>query len=327
MDINTDGIEVEREITESRNDIASLQKEIDALDEELQELAQQEKVLEDLINQEKQKTYNENIKKKRQDDWQIPPIVQYSYFDESISKYFTVESPEVMKSKKSATDLNEISSGIMQSYQKIVALKENILYENLYRLNGITAFPLNKIFDPERNYLGIRFDIFSTLHKKYSTIHYVILRLSVPLPIFTKEASTDPLQKTYSVHKSTFYVPENTSKLLQNPDLNTGVENFVEKVRDQLLYEQLINDFKQFVIDLTYTDLGFTDDKPVFPQQSFGDYFQLTNKDIDIRGHITTDCTIHISSITPNPTNLNDIFHTHDFPSIRKHLLEILKQI
>lgn len=321
--MTSDEVEVEREITESRNDIAGLQKEIEALDEELQELVQQEKVLEDLINQEKQKSYNESMKKKRQDDWQIPAIVQYSYFDESISKYFNVESPEVMKSKKSTTDLNEISSGIIQSYQKIVALKENILYENLYRLKGVTAFPLNKSFDPEKNYLGLRFDIFSTYQKKYCTIHYVILRLQVPLPIYVKDTTSEHLQKVYSVHKSTFHVPENITKILQNPDLNVGVERFVEQIRDQLLYEQLVNDFKQFALDLTYSDLGYNDNRPVFEEQIFGDTFQLSNKNTNIQGHITTDCTIHVTSIIPNTSN--DIFHIHDFPSIRRELLEILK--
>lgn len=55
-------------------------------------------------------------------------------------------------------------------------LKNNILYENMLRIGGITAFPVNDHTLGSEKVLGIRLDNFSHKSHKFLLPHYVILR-------------------------------------------------------------------------------------------------------------------------------------------------------
>lgn len=48
-----------------------------------------------------------------------------------------------------------------------------VLEENVHRFNGITLFPVSA--DSRGSYLGIRFDTFNTVSKRFNKPHYIIL--------------------------------------------------------------------------------------------------------------------------------------------------------
>ncbi|EGV63104.1 minichromosome maintenance protein [Yamadazyma tenuis] len=174
MDI--DGDALTQEINGIENDIDSLKKEIEGLEAELQREKEESKQLNKLVETERvslQRLKNLEKRKKRpqdQYDENVPPIVQHTYFDESVSDYFNVGKdfePRIVK----RIDINDLTLESAQSARKIIALKENILYENLYRLGGLTAFPLN-----DNSCLGLRFDRFDSFNKRFLSPNYVILR-------------------------------------------------------------------------------------------------------------------------------------------------------
>lgn len=103
-----------------------------------------------------------NKKRKTNDlnDFLIPGPVNHEYFDKTINKYFQNEQPRVKNNR--ASDWN--TSG-------------NILLENIYRMFGITAFPVRKPNSKSKkpNLLGIRIEIFNEIDLIFETPHYLIL--------------------------------------------------------------------------------------------------------------------------------------------------------
>lgn len=243
-----------------------LKQEITILQQELANLQQQHKLLEKSVDEETKCDFKPN----HNDD---VPIVHHSYFDESISKYFDIKP----------TSFNVGSA--MDDYNKIIALKENILYENLYRLIGITAFPLNRVFDPESHFLGIRFDIFSDVHKLFNTIHYVILRLTKPATD-AKTLQNTPNSLRYSVYKATCFIPEHISSQLQfdNPTKEVVVL-FTKHLRKELIQHQLQIDLEWFINDLKFNDVDIGIDGQVFKSiVKYDNIFSISNSEylIDI---------------------------------------------
>jgi central kinetochore subunit Mal2/MCM21 len=99
--------------------------------------------------------------KRLEEEHIIPDPVKHEFFDESISKYFNVpvsnDNSLANESKKDKT--------------------KNVLLENVYRMFGITAFPVK---DPSRpnasELLGIRVEIFNEFELKFETPYYIILK-------------------------------------------------------------------------------------------------------------------------------------------------------
>ncbi|KAI5952194.1 MCM21 [Candida margitis] len=139
-------------------------------------------------------------------------MIKHTYFDPSISHFF--ETTEETSSTSSSSQLQLINQRIMESTD----VKENIMYENILRMSGITAFPINnKHLFPNDEILGVRFDIFSYKSKSYKQPHYVIL-------LKRKDKSDTPY---WSVYKTTLpmYAPLNEyqQELQQTSDLDKFV--------------------------------------------------------------------------------------------------------
>ena len=86
---------------------------------------------------------------------------------------------DILNDKNGKSDTGEIVDGrrILRS-KELQALQEEeipkIQIENVYRFNGVTVFPISN--DPERTFIGIRFDVFNSYLKKFITSHYIILK-------------------------------------------------------------------------------------------------------------------------------------------------------
>ncbi|CAI5760573.1 unnamed protein product [Candida verbasci] len=189
----------------------------------------------------------ENIQHQQHNNINAPHIIRHNYFDSSIQQYFdtNIDEPEVPREKPNYSNFNSIDK---------LDLRENILYENIFRMIGITAFPINKrdlpngtnedIIDPNllpqnRNVasisdelLGIRFDIYSSHSKTFKTPHYIILR-----KIMNKDFT---LNKYYSIYKDTIplYIHlKDHEDVLQN-NKHSEIDNLSKFT--YLVYEKLI---------------------------------------------------------------------------------------
>ncbi len=114
----------------------------------------------------KQQPPQQPMSKKRrrfEEEYVIPEPARHEYFDNSISKFFTnittTEPHQPPVTDDNSTKVN------------------NIILENIYRMFGITAFPVS---DPSKNIkrdlLGIRIEIFNQSLLKFETPHYLILQ-------------------------------------------------------------------------------------------------------------------------------------------------------
>ncbi|ODQ44462.1 hypothetical protein PICMEDRAFT_13659 [Pichia membranifaciens NRRL Y-2026] len=107
--------------------------------------------------------------------------------NDDISNYATLDQLgkmdellyDILNDKNDDLDMGEIVDGrrILRS-KELQALHGDeipkIQIENVYRFNGITMFPISN--DPERIFIGIRFDVFNSYLKKFTTCHYIILK-------------------------------------------------------------------------------------------------------------------------------------------------------
>ncbi|CCH41677.1 Central kinetochore subunit MCM21 [Wickerhamomyces ciferrii] len=111
--------------------------------------------------------------KKFQEEYIIPEPARHEHFDSSISKYFTQQQTNQKNTNHAVT------SQVSHAQQKQAKL-DQILLENIYRMFGITAFPVS---DPskgiKRELLGIRIEIFNETESKFETPHYLILEKNV----------------------------------------------------------------------------------------------------------------------------------------------------
>ncbi|CAG60040.1 uncharacterized protein GVI51_H07051 [Nakaseomyces glabratus] len=127
---------------------------------------------------------NEKLHSLPEHEWVLKtqPLVEHRLFDESVRDVIDTDiliSPS--KRKQKIQQLNPNSTGKVS--------KEPIQYENIYRLFGISYFPLvdpsDLIFDSKtekmivtRDMLGIRFDIFNESSKSFEKPHYILLKKS-----------------------------------------------------------------------------------------------------------------------------------------------------
>ena len=113
-------------------------------------------------------------------DIEIPEIIKHNYFDPSIQKYFQQSTSPSNQLSLPENTTTKIASSQLKPINDL-ELKENVLYENIFRMFGITAFPINQYLfknndDPNEQILGLRFDLYSNFTKCFQQPHYCILR-------------------------------------------------------------------------------------------------------------------------------------------------------
>lgn len=119
----------------------------------------------------KQQTMNKR-RRRFEEEYVIPEPARHEYFDSSISKFFQsigAQPPHDGNDYKQHGPINNKSQ-----------IVNNIILENIYRMFGITAFPVS---DPSkaarRDLLGVRIEIFNEKLKKFETPHYMIFERDV----------------------------------------------------------------------------------------------------------------------------------------------------
>lgn len=208
-------------LSDFRQDISSLEQEIAQLEAEYNEINEKlrglkesgPKAVEEREGRE-QKEYEITPPRVRNvyEDVVIPQPLEHEFFDLSILDFFKTD--EVPKTKPSLDD----------ELNRDEATLQRINTENLYRLNGVTAFAVNdesvhgitRVEDLRQ--LGLRFDLFNTKVGKFDKPHYIILN---------KEEKNN----NWFIFKKT--VPGYINLDVQW--LNTDLQHFVSIVRKQLL--------------------------------------------------------------------------------------------
>lgn len=187
-------MEIDLELKTIEQDINSLKQELKSINDEIRRTQEENTILQKTVDRERHYIKKLHSKSKRPLEDDGPPIVQHSYFHDSISKYFKIGQdfePQLINT----VDIDHLSLGAVQSARKIIALKENVLYENLYRMGGLTAFPLN-----DKTCLGLRFDRVDGRTGSFMPPNYVILRKE---PVIVKDVETTK----WKVYKHTISQP------------------------------------------------------------------------------------------------------------------------
>lgn len=279
-----DQAQLTRDIEDARVDVNGLSKEIEGLEAELltanqnveklsKQLEEEERKLIDTVNGHKDKNHNRK-RNYHMDENLDPPRVQHSYFDESITHFFTIDHvvrPR-LDNMQQHINIDDLAVGITQKAKQVVAMKENILYENIFRFNGITAFPLNEAFMAGTEFLGLRFDNFSSVNNKFLDPHYVILRKE---QIDSKQHGVIDAWKVYRDTLPAFIPTEEISHVLIDQNNDEGLLLFATTIRKYLVKIQFKHDtlvqLPSCVYNILYTD----------PNRSFGSGSPLFSIDID----------------------------------------------
>ncbi|ODV95622.1 hypothetical protein PACTADRAFT_34182 [Pachysolen tannophilus NRRL Y-2460] len=192
-------------LNDFKQDITSLESEISELDQEYEALTLKYNEL--LLRVKDNKRGNDDGEGKQvfnNEEMSVPAAIEHQYFDPSIARFFDVEVErsvsvpatvpvpvEEKEQRLGDRKRQKIDDGGDQEDAHSLLSKINL--ENLYRLNTITAFPINdpSLFDAELEsaelksqqkdfnsleYLGIRFDLFNNTLKKFHKPHYIILK-------------------------------------------------------------------------------------------------------------------------------------------------------
>lgn len=243
-------MDVSSSIEDVRQDIRLLAQEIAPLEEEYvqiqRELASLEPIV--VVPPEDQR----NAEKQPYDDV-IPPLVHHEPFDVSIARFFCKkEQPRTKKPKPNPPN-------VLLRAKATVEIKDNVLYENIFRFGGITAFPINKfLFSADDELMGLRFDVFSHSRNCYLKPHYAVLRKSQ-----VKGFS----ERRWQIFRHTLplYIPlTEYAKDLLLGESDSGVAALVTKVRTQLIRTQYKHDKFDKLQKMKYSHFGLLLDKAVF---------------------------------------------------------------
>lgn len=240
--------QLELEIEGVRQDIRSLQQEIDPLQLQYDQLARELLSLEAELESESPEE-NPHARSKAQYDDSVP-LVQHSYFDESIAHLFADDAWEEPASSKKQK-IHQLSYDILARADAAVEVKENILYENVFRFGGITAFPINKTLVKDE-ILGLRFDRLSHSKHQFITPHYMILR---KINRNTKLLNYGVLK--WGIHRHTLpvYVPlEQFDKYLLEEDEVEGVRKFAVAIRNSLISTQYKHDKFDAILQMKHAE-------------------------------------------------------------------------
>ena len=256
--MSTDSLQIE--IQEVKGDIQSLHLEIDVLDKEYSALLAQAKDLEESLRQGDEPYNLQEIHGHSKANYDIdgPPVIKNSCFDESIRKYFTnvlddVEEEESTEVVTKRQKLDIIASDFKAKSETILEMKQNILYENIFRFGGVTSFPLNPfLFDENDEIMGLRFDVFSHYKRKFITPHYVILR---------KMKNTEKgLQTTmkWEVYRHTLpvYLPISEYSECLHEDEEVAFSKFTQQIREHLIQIQYKHDKFDFLRNIKYDHIS-----------------------------------------------------------------------
>ncbi|EMG50305.1 MCM21 Inner kinetochore subunit MCM21 [Candida maltosa Xu316] len=248
-----------KEIEEIRADIATIETDISENRREKDELLQNIKDLEvqsSTPSQPDSPTSNEQAI-----DIEIPEVIKHNYFDPSIEAFFHQRPIDRKEKEMQSQDLVSKSRTIRRD--KDLELKENILYENICRMFGVTAFPINQfLFDGSNmSIVGLRFDIFSNTTKTFVTPHYCILeRLSL-----NKHGST---LYRWIIYKHTLPVFLQLDKyegyLNETDDNPRNLWKFVEVIYSDLTKFQYRLDKLNQLLKFTKSQFGSLLEEPVF---------------------------------------------------------------
>lgn len=170
------------------------------------------------------------------DDIIIPEAAHHEFFDTLINNRIQEKLIDYDRELENDSKKKKLNDEIEKNdYLKITNdLNPKIQFENIFRLGGLTAFPVN---DPTRysnkqdttntnteyddRFLGLRFDIFSRYESKFLIPHYIILK---------------KIEKnnSWSIFKTTIpkYIP--LSKI-SNDYLNNDLTKFVSIIRKNLI--------------------------------------------------------------------------------------------
>lgn len=204
------------------HEIETLRAEVEQLEHEISKYTQDKedanKQLDELKNQ--PDPISENEMDSDSNDESIPQVISHNHFDPEVARILA----EANKAKKHTTP-EEVS---------------NILYENIFRFTGITAFPINKtLLSEDETVFGIRFDIFSAHDKKFVAPHYVILKKT--------PHEKDPNHYRWSVFRHTLpaYIPISEAEAFLEVGLdedNQSVSNFAHLIYSYLAQTQAKHD-------------------------------------------------------------------------------------
>lgn len=131
------------------------------LNKSLQENSKTNHIASDISPENPTPKRRKKSKRERQfeEEYVPPEPVKHEFFDESISKYF--KTPRTTPKSLEGDDTVQEKT-------------KNVLIENVYRMFGITAFPVKDPSCPDTQ-LGVRIEIFNELEFRFETPHYIIL--------------------------------------------------------------------------------------------------------------------------------------------------------
>lgn len=171
-----------------------------------------------------------------------PPLVHFSYFDDSIHHYFAPDGSGTTVDSKSGDEK------VLHHIDAKTSGAKFALQELTWRLGGISAFPINnRLYDDSSDaLLGVRFDILSHFTHQFVLPHYIILRRR------QHKSSADELKWLVFRYTTPSYLPLATFTHFL---LEDNLYDFVQSVRECLVYTQYKHDKFLLVSGMTYGDV------------------------------------------------------------------------
>lgn len=133
-------------------------RRMDQIEREIEELEQQILEVESLI-----KSLQIPQRRREKRSYNDPELISHCPLDPSIAHFFPTNGASTMMDTFKSSALTRAAT---QTFSK-----ELLMYENIFRLGGITAFPLDKVHG--HTLLGIRFEEYSV--NAFLKPHYLIL--------------------------------------------------------------------------------------------------------------------------------------------------------
>lgn len=140
------------------------------------------------------------------------PIFHAVSVSEELPSFDPVVS-EILNRKQPKPSQKALVSRRLRRQQRL----NHLALENVYRLNGITSFPIKQ---QNTEYLGVRFDLYSPVRRDFEAPHYIIL-------------SRDEKAQTYYIFKHTVPIYLGIEEL-EKQYLNRNMLRFVKTVHQRL---------------------------------------------------------------------------------------------
>lgn len=182
---------------------------------------------------------------------EVPPVIHYNFFDESIQKYFR----DTAKEDVSLDSLPKLTEKVLAPIITRTGNGKMLLIENISRFGGMSTFPINQhLYDTEDFcLLGLRFDVMDHTTKKYLHPYYILLRRKTYPGITLVESNLPWLVFRYTT--PAYIALDKHSKLLVQEDIWAGLEAFTRLVRLLLVVVQYKREEFTSVEKMTYASL------------------------------------------------------------------------